>query len=64
MFALTFYHPANRSVLVETTTDFKTWSLWDVPGNAPFFPAAAQTRALRGPFAAPSRFFRLRLSEP
>ena len=61
---LTFYHPANRSVLIETTTDFKTWSLWDVPGNAPFFPAAAQTRALRGLFDMSSRFFRLRLAEP
>lgn len=61
---LTFFHPANRSVLVETTADFSAWSLWDVPGNAPFFPAAAQTRTLRGVFDMPSRFFRLRVSEP
>ena len=61
---LTFHHPANRSVLVETTTDFKTWSLWDVPGNSPSFPATASSRALSGPFDRSNRFFRLRLSEP
>ncbi len=64
MFSLTFAHPANRSVLVETSTDFQTWSLWNVPGNAPLFPAAAQQRTLSGPFDTTSRFFRLRVSTP
>ena len=63
-FTLTFDQPANRSVLVETTTDFQTWPLWDVPGNAPSFPAAAQTRTLTGPRDVPNRFFRLRLTAP
>ncbi len=64
LFSLSFEHPANRSVLVETTTDLQTWSLWNVPDNAPFFPAAAQIRTLTGPFDVPNRYFRLRLSTP
>jgi hypothetical protein len=63
-FSLTFDHPANRSVLVETTTDLQSWSLWDVPGNTPFFPATPQTRVLTAPFDVPNRYFRLRLSTP
>lgn len=64
MFSLTFTHPPNRSALVETTTDFSTWTLWNVPGNTPFFPSSTQTRTLYGPFDATGRFFRLRLTEP
>jgi glucose/arabinose dehydrogenase len=63
-FSLTFDHPANRSVLVETSNDFEAWSLWNVPGNAPLFPATTQTRVLTGPLDMPSRFFRLRLTSP
>jgi glucose/arabinose dehydrogenase len=62
-FILQFTQPANRSVLVETTTDFATWSLWDVPGNAPSFPAANLPRTLIGPAAGPNQYFRLRLGE-
>ena len=64
MFSLTFAHPANRSVLIETSTNFQTWSLWNVPGNAPLFPATAQQRTVSGPFDTTSRFFRLHLSAP
>ena len=63
-FTLSFEHPANRSVLIETTTDFQAWSLWNVPGNAPLFPATPQIRVLTGPLDVPNRFFRLRLSTP
>ena len=63
-FSLTFGHPANRSVLIETSTDFQGWSLWNVPGNAPLFPATTQQRVLTGPLDVPARFFRLRLSTP
>ena len=38
--------------------------LWDVPGNAPTFPATAQPRTLTSPRDAPARFFRLRFSVP
>jgi hypothetical protein len=63
-FTLSFVQPATRSAIVETTTDFQTWSLWDVPGNAPFFPAQAQVRVLTGPRDVPKRFFRVRLGVP
>lgn len=63
-YSLTFAQPANRSVLVETTSDLLSWSLWDVPGNSPAFPAAAQARSLSGPLLLPKHFYRLRLSTP
>jgi mono/diheme cytochrome c family protein len=63
-FSLSFTHPANRSAIVETTTDFSTWTLWNVPGNTRFFPSSTQVRTLNGPFDSAGRFFRLRLSEP
>jgi glucose/arabinose dehydrogenase len=64
-FELTFTQPANRSLLIETSTDLGTWSLWDVSGNAPSFGATSQTRTLFGPFNTDSkRFFRARLLSP
>jgi mono/diheme cytochrome c family protein len=62
-FTLQFTQPANRAALVETTTDFQTWSLWNVPGNAPSYPAANVQRILSGPIDAPNRFFRIQLNE-
>jgi mono/diheme cytochrome c family protein len=61
-FTLTFQQPANRSVLVETSNDLHNWSLWDVPGNTPTFPATNQMRSLTGPKDNVMRVFRLRLS--
>jgi hypothetical protein len=63
-FILQFQQPANRSVLVETTTDFQTWNLWNVAGNAPSYPPAPVNRTLIGPMDAPNKHFRLRLGEP
>ncbi len=63
MFSLQFQHPANRSCLVETSSDLQTWELWDVPGNAPLFPRQDITRALIGPADGQKRFFRLKLGE-
>jgi glucose/arabinose dehydrogenase len=62
-FILQFQQPANRSVLVETTTDFQSWSLWNVPGNAPSYPPAAINRTLIGPIDTPNRYFRLKLGD-
>jgi hypothetical protein len=62
-FILQFRQPANRSVLVETTTDFQTWNLWNVSGNAPSYPPAAINRTLIGPIDTSNRFFRLKLGE-
>jgi glucose/arabinose dehydrogenase len=62
-FILQFQQPANRSALVETTTDFQTWSLWNVSGNAPSYPPAAINRTLIGPIDTSNRYFRLKLGE-
>jgi glucose/arabinose dehydrogenase len=62
-FILQFQQPANRSVLVETTTDFQSWSLWNVSGNAPTYPPSAINRTLIGPMDTPNRYFRLKLGE-
>lgn len=62
-FSISFEHPANRSVVVETSLNMEDWTLWDVPGNTPFFPAATQMRVLNGAFDQPQRVFRLRVSE-
>jgi hypothetical protein len=61
-YVVTFEHPANRAVLVETSTDLMQWTRWDVPGNFPFHPATTQQRTLTGPAEGPARFFRLRIS--
>ncbi len=61
----TFTQPANRSALVESSTDTANWTLWDVPGNAPSFPASATPRTMTNPRTLETRrFFRLRLSSP
>jgi hypothetical protein len=61
--SISFTHPANRSALIETSTNLLNWSLWNVPGNRPFFPADDTPRTLTGPKDAPNRHFRLRLDE-
>jgi len=63
-FSLTFDHPSNRSVLIETSTNLVDWSLWNIPGNAPVFPSTSQQATVIGPIDLPGRFFRLRLSMP
>jgi hypothetical protein len=63
-FILQFQQPANRSVLVETSTDFQSWSLWNVSGNAPSYPPSAINRTLIGPIDVPNRYFRLQFAEP
>ena len=62
-FRLTFPQIANRSVLIETSLDFQTWTLWDVPGNQPLFNATTEMRTLIGPATEPMRYFRARFSE-
>ncbi len=59
-----FTQPANRAAVVETSSDLRTWTLWDVPGNAPDYAATATLRTVTAPRDDPSRFFRLRLSAP
>jgi mono/diheme cytochrome c family protein len=62
--SITFEHPAHRSAVVETSTDLKSWTLWDVPGNLPFFPANSFTRSFEGLTLPESRSFRIRVTAP
>ncbi len=64
LLSLTFDQPAGRGALIETSVDLHSWSLWDAPGNQLTFPASTKTRVFTAPQDLPSRFLRLRLSEP
>ena len=60
-----FSQPPNRAVLVETSTNLTNWTLWDVPGNSPTYPAATESRTIIAPADGDRhRAFRLRLSAP
>lgn len=55
----------NRSVLIETSDDLDGWQPWNVPGNAPYFPATGGgVRILEGELNDGSRFFRANFSTP
>jgi hypothetical protein len=56
---------SNRSVLIETTTDFSDWHLWDVPNNTPQFPATSGgMKTITGTRDGNARFFRATYSTP
>ncbi len=60
-----FVQPANRAAVIETSTDLSKWTLWDVPGNSPKYPAEAAPRTIVAPVNGERhRAFRLRLSAP
>jgi hypothetical protein len=61
---LTFVQPANRSALIETSTDVVNWTLWDVPGNSSDYPATPEMRTFGVQMDSDRMFFRLRLSTP
>ena len=62
-YELTFPQTENRAVLIESSLDLQTWSLWDVPGNQPTFIFEGTMRTLSGAATEPARFFRARISE-
>lgn len=64
VFSLSFTHPANRSVLIETSTNLQQWSLWNVSGNAPFYPASSTQRVIQGVRTSTNQYFRLRIAAP
>ena len=56
---------ANRSVTVETSQDLRQWQPWDVPGNAPGFPASGGGwETFPGSHDDASRFFRAKIRTP
>lgn len=64
MMQFEFAQPANRSMQIEATIDFLTWTLWDIAGNTPSYPAAAQNRIITGPSNGPRLFFRPVVKQP
>jgi hypothetical protein len=64
MMQFEFAQPANRSMQIEATVDFLTWTLWDIGGNTPSYPAAAQNRIITGPSNGPRLFFRPMVKQP
>ncbi len=60
---LTFSQPANRSAIVEISSDLTTWAPWDTAGNSPSFPAMSRSRTLSGP-EWPRAHFRVRFNQP
>jgi hypothetical protein len=60
--ALAFDLPENRSVQIETSTDFFNWSLWDIPGNNSLALPGGSTIFV-GPSEDTQRFFRLKILE-
>jgi glucose/arabinose dehydrogenase/mono/diheme cytochrome c family protein len=59
-----FTQPANRAAVIETSFDLTNWSLWNVAGNSPMYPASATPRTFAIPAGNDHEFFRLRLSGP
>ena len=65
MLQIEFSQPPNRSIQIESSTDFQNWSLWDITGNRPWYPAAGQqNRTMTGPENGPRMLFRPRFTQP
>ncbi len=62
-YEVTFPQTENRAVLVETSLDLQTWSLWDVPGNQPMFTFEGAMRTITGSANGDQQYFRARLIE-
>ena len=58
---ISFQAPANRWVVVETSTDLRTWSTWDTPGNSGNL--LNGTNIFTDTPVGSRQFFRLRLQE-
>jgi glucose/arabinose dehydrogenase/mono/diheme cytochrome c family protein len=59
-----FTQPANRSAVVEASSDLLNWHTWNAAGNTATFPASATVRTIITPVTATDRFFRVRFGEP
>jgi hypothetical protein len=61
---LNFIQPANRSAVIEISTDLAGWITWDAPGNQPTFPSMDQMRSISVSLDIPREFFRIRYGQP
>jgi glucose/arabinose dehydrogenase/mono/diheme cytochrome c family protein len=59
-----FVQPANRSAIVEASTDLIHWHTWDAAGNTPTFPATNTARTIITPVTSADKFFRVRFATP
>jgi glucose/arabinose dehydrogenase len=59
--SISFQSLAYRSIYVETSTDLRTWSTWDMPGNSGVLPFGTIT--FTAPTIGSKQYFRLRLQE-
>jgi mono/diheme cytochrome c family protein len=64
--SVNFQRIANLGFIVETSTNFANWSVWDVPDNTPKFSATSFADTVSGPLSGgeTNRFFRVKLVEP
>lgn len=61
---LQFDHPANRSVLIQSSSNLINWHSWDVPENTLIIPSSTTTRTFTIPQDSIDHFFRIRFSDP
>jgi len=62
---VSFQRIANLGFLVETSTDFTNWSLWNVPANVLWFSASNFVNTVTGPLGGETnRFYRVQIYEP
>ncbi len=60
-----FQRIANLGFLVETSTNFTSWSLWNVPDNALWFSASNFVDTISGPLTSETdRYYRVKIYEP
>lgn len=61
-----YEQPANRSILIDFTTDLQkgTWSLLENPANQTSFPAVSTNRVLIQRMFDDKQYFRIRIEEP
>jgi mono/diheme cytochrome c family protein len=63
--AVSFQRVANLGFLVETSTDFGNWNVWDVPENTLWFSASNFVDTITGPLTGETnRYFRVQLHAP
>jgi hypothetical protein len=61
-----YEQPANRSILIDFTTDLQngTWGLLENPANQTTFPATSTNRVLIQRMFDDHQYFRIRIEEP
>ena len=64
--SLSFTQPANRAILIDSTTDVTnpSWEFLKIPDNFISFPAAGTSRTILDYMQSSQKFYRLRVIEP